>query len=211
MNRGLGIFAYKCGMTRFFTEDGISIPVTVVKLYKNYLLEIKNINDLYCLVKIAACPIKKKHLTKPLIGIYKKFGIENLKYIKEFHVKKTYITKYNINSELSINFFEKGESLNIIGTSKGKGFAGVIKKHNFKTQRTTHGNSLSHRVPGSIGQCQDPGKVFKGKKMAGRLGTDKITIKNIKIVNIYSDSNTLLLKGALPGSPGNKIIIKKIN
>ena len=209
MINGLGIFAYKCGMTRFFTEDGLSIPVTVVKIYKNYLIDIKKINDTHCLIKVAACAIKRKHITKSLAGLYKKLCIENLKYINEFCVESKHLKNYNIGNELQINIFEKTEKLNVIGITKGKGFAGVIKRHNFKSQKASHGNSLSHRAPGSIGQCQDPGKVFKGKKMAGRLGNDKITIKNIEIINIYSDINVILLKGALPGAKGNKIILKK--
>lgn len=206
---GLGVFAYKCGMTRFFTDTGISIPVTVVKLYKNYLLEIKNKTATHCSIKIAACPIKKKHISISLEGFYKKLGFENLKYLNEFYIKKDHIKKYEVGAELPITIFEQFEKLNVIGITKGKGFAGVIKKHNFNAQRATHGNSLSHRAPGSIGQCQDPGKVFKGKKMAGRLGCDKMTLKNISIINIYTNLNVLLLKGALPGYPGNKLILKK--
>ena len=206
---GLGIFAYKCGMTRFFTETGVSIPVTAVKVYKNYLLEIKHTTNTSCRIKIAACPVKKKHIQNSVIGFYKKYGLENLKYLNEFCVKKDSVKNYPIGTELSINIFNVAQKLNVIGISKGKGFAGVIKRHNFNSQRATHGTSLVHRAPGSIGQCQDPGKVFKGKKMAGRLGCDKITLKNISIINIYYDLNVILLKGSIPGYPGTKIILKK--
>lgn len=207
--KGLGVFGYKCGMTTFFTENGKAIPVTVIKLYKNYILEKKDINEHQCKLKIAACSIKNKKLSNSIQKIFKNLNIENLKYIKEFYVNKNLIKEYNVGNILNINLFNKNDKLNITSISKGKGFSGVIKRHNFSAQRASHGNSLSHRVPGSIGQCQDPGKVFKGKKMAGRLGGKNVTIKNINIINIYNNDNILLLKGSIPGPTGNKIIINK--
>ena len=156
------------------------------------------------------CPVKSKTLPKSLIGIYNKLNIENLKYIKEFTTNKDTLKDYKIGDVISISLLQDNDTVNITGVSKGKGFAGVVKRHNFKTQNATHGNSLSHRAPGSIGQCQDPGKVFKGKKMAGRLGAEKTTIKNLSIIKIYSDINVILLKGSTPGFTGSKIILKKI-
>ena len=204
------LFAYKCGMTQFFTDTGLAMPVSVIKLYKNYIIDIKIKNKDNLTVKIAACPVKSKTLPKSLIGIYNKLNIENLKYIKEFTTNKGTLKDYKIGDVISISLLQDNDTVNITGVSKGKGFAGVVKRHNFKTQNATHGNSLSHRAPGSIGQCQDPGKVFKGKKMAGRLGAEKTTIKNLSIIKIYSDINVILLKGSTPGFTGSKIILKKI-
>lgn len=204
------VFAYKCGMTQFFTPTGIALPVSVIKVYDNYIIDIKEKEKDILNVKIAACHAKSKSLSKSIIGLYKKIGIENLKYIKEFTVKKEYLNGYNVGDIIPVSLFHENDILNIIGTSKGKGFAGTVKRHNFSMQRATHGNSLSHRVPGSIGQCQDPGKVFKGKKMSGRLGGENTTIKNISIVKVYNDMNVILLKGGTPGFTGNKIILKKL-
>lgn len=191
----IGIFGYKCGMSTFFTSTGDAIPVTIIKIYKNYIIEKKTNKNLKNSIKIAAC--EKKNTKK-------------LKYIKEYTINNNNELNLNIGDEISSDYFKINENVIITGISKGKGFAGVIKRHNFNAQRATHGNSLSHRVPGSIGQCQDPGKVFKGKKMAGHLGTDKVTIKNIKIIDICNDLNAIIIKGSVPGSNGSQLIIKKI-
>ncbi len=203
------IIGYKCGMTTYFTENGNEIPVTIIKIPKNNVLEIKNEKENISSIKIGIEKIKEKNLKKPLAGIYKKYKTENFKFIKEIRVNKIYLEKYNIKSEISINIFKENETINVTALSKGKGFAGTIKRHNFKSQKASHGNSLSHRVPGSIGQCQDPGRVFKGKKMSGHLGVDKITIKNIIIIKIYENINAVLLKGSVPGANGTKITLKK--
>lgn len=207
---GIGLIAYKCGMTRFFTSEGISIPVTVVKVYSNYIVGIRAVDDEVCSVKISAGFVRKDKVIKPILGFYKSIGIESLKYMCEFRVLKSYVKNYSIGDEVPISMFNVLDKINVVGISKGKGFAGVIKRHNFSAQRASHGNSLSHRAPGSIGQCQTPGRVFKGKKMAGRMGNSQVTMCNIEVVNIYSDLNAILLKGAIPGAPGNKIILKKI-
>lgn len=207
---GMGLVAYKCGMTRFFTSDGLSIPVTVVKVYSNYVVGIRVIDDNFCSVKISAGFIKKKKVIKPIKGFYDSIGIESLKYMYEFCVLKNCIKDYSIGDELSISMFNILDKINVVGMSKGRGFAGVIKRHNFRSQKASHGNSLSHRAPGSIGQCQTPGRVFKGKKMAGRMGNSKVTVRNLEIINIYSDLNVVLLKGAIPGASGNKILLKRI-
>lgn len=197
----IGIFGYKCGMSTFFTNTGDAIPVTIIKIYKNYIIDKNKNKNLENIIKIAACEKKKNFKNKTLKN--------NLKYIKEYKIDQSKEINYNIGDELSSNFFSINENIIITGTSKGKGFAGVIKRHNFNSQRATHGNSLSHRVPGSIGQCQDPGKVFKGKKMAGHLGVNKVTIKNIKIIDICKDLETIIIKGSIPGCNGSKVIIKK--
>jgi len=207
---GIGLIAYKCGMTRFFTSDGLSIPVTVVKVYSNYIVGIRVINDKFCLIKISAGFIRKDKVTKPVMGFYKNLGLDSMKYMCEFRISKNLIKNYSVGDELPLSIFSVLDKVNVIGISKGKGFSGVIKRHNFRSQKASHGNSLSHRAPGSIGQCQTPGRVFKGKKMAGRCGNSRITVRNIEVVNIYSDLNAILLKGALPGAPGNKIVLKKI-
>lgn len=206
---GINLIAYKCGMTRFFTQEGISIPVTVIKLYKNYITEIKELNNEELSIKISACSVNEKKIKKPIKGFYKKAGINGCKYIKNLIIKKKEIEEYKKEKILPISIFKKDEIINVTGISKGKGFAGTIKRHNFKSQKNSHGNSLSHRVPGSIGQCQTPGKVFKGKKMSGRMGNKNVTIKNVKIINIYNDLKAILVKGAIPGANGGKIILKK--
>ncbi|HIH2763467.1 MAG TPA: 50S ribosomal protein L3 [Candidatus Azoamicus sp.] len=206
---GFEIIAYKCGMTRFFTTEGFSIPVTVIKIYNNYIMNIKKLNETYSSVKIYACTIKEKKTTKAIKGIYKKAGISACKYMKNFLIKNEEIKGYEEGKNIPISILNNAEIIDITAKSKGKGFAGAIKRHNFRSQKASHGNSLSHRAPGSIGQCQTPGKVFKGKKMAGRLGYTNITIKNIKIINIYNDLNAILVKGSIPGANGGKVILKK--
>lgn len=208
---GFKLIAYKCGMTRFFTAEGLSIPVTVIKIYNNYIMNIKKINQNYSSVKISACSTKEKHTKKPINGIYKKAGITACKYMKDFLITNEEIKGYEKGKSIPISILNKEEIIDITATSKGKGFSGTIKRHNFKSQKASHGNSLSHRAPGSIGQCQTPGKVLKGKKMAGRLGNSNITIKNIKIINIYNELNAILVKGSIPGANGGKVILKKNN
>ncbi|HIH2763149.1 MAG TPA: 50S ribosomal protein L3 [Candidatus Azoamicus sp.] len=208
---GFKLIAYKCGMTRFFTPEGFSIPVTVIKIYNNYIMNIKKINDKYSSIKISACNIKEKKAKKPIKGIYEKAGINTCKYMKNFSIKNEDIKNYTEGKNIPISILNKDEIIDITAMSKGKGFAGTIKRHNFRSQKASHGNSLSHRAPGSIGQCQTPGKVFKGKKMAGRLGNTNITIKNIKIINIYNELNAILVKGSVPGANGGKVILKKNN
>ncbi len=205
----VSFFAYKCGMTRFFTSDGLSVPATIVKVYTNYIVGIRSINNNSCLVKISAVDNKKK-CNKSISGFYKSIGINNLKYMLEFVIGKNEVSDYSVGNKLNFSMFNISDKINVMGISKGKGFAGVIKRHNFSSQRATHGNSLSHRVPGSIGQCQTPGKVFKGKRMSGRMGCSKVTVKNIEILNLYDDLNIILLKGSIPGACGTKIVLKKL-
>lgn len=204
----LSLIAYKCGMTRFFMDDGISIPVTVVKLYDNYVIDIKEMNNSICLIKTAGI-LTKKTQNKSLSAFYKKINVPNLKQILVFKTLKINLNNYKIGDKININVLNNVNKINVTGISKGRGFSGVIKRHNFKSQKASHGNSLSHRAPGSIGQCQTPGKVFKGKKMSGRMGCSTTTILNIEIIKIYSDLEIIILKGSIPGSLGNKIILKK--
>lgn len=208
---GLTILGYKCGMTRFFTPEGLSIPVTLIKIYDNYIIDIKKKNELHSYVKISACNVKASKKNKPINGIYKKKGINTYNYMTTFLIKNNQLDEYVKEKSIPISIFSISEKIDITSTSKGKGFSGTIKRHNFKSQKASHGNSLSHRAPGSIGQCQTPGKVFKGKKMSGRLGNSRTTIKNIKIITIYENLNTILVKGSIPGANGNKIFLKKSN
>jgi large subunit ribosomal protein L3 len=205
----LNVIGYKCGMTRFFNSNGLSLPVTVVKVYINHVIELKKNND-GLIVKIAAYEYKnEKNLNKSIIGFYKKLGVKNFKYIHEFRINSKISEDFFLGKILNANMFNIADKIDISGISKGKGFSGVVKKYNFKTQNASHGNSLSHRAPGSIGQCQTPGKVFKGKKMPGQLGNFKTTIKNIEIMHIYKDLDVILLKGSIPGSAGSKVFLKK--
>lgn len=201
------IMAYKCGMSRSFTKEGLSIPVTIIKIFSNYITGIRKLNEEKKLIKISACEIKK-NTNKPLSGIFKKLKIPNLKYTSEYKININ--ENYSIGEKIKISIFNISEKINITGITKGKGFSGVIKRHNFKSQRASHGNSLSHRAPGSIGQCQTPGRVFKGKKMPGRLGNKLITTKNLEIINIYENLDIMIIKGSVPGSIGSKILLKKI-
>lgn len=195
-------------MTSFFTSDGVSYPVTAVKIYTNYVVDVKSFDSNVSSIKISAGVVNKKRVVKSIVGFYSKIGIECLKYMIEC---KVYTDKfgYSIGDILPLSFFNVSDKIDVIGLSKGRGFAGVIKRHNFKSQGASHGNSLSHRVPGSIGQCQTPGRVFKGKKMPGRMGNTRVTSKNISIVNIYSDLSVILLKGSIPGATGSKVVLRK--
>lgn len=204
------LMAYKCGMTRFFTKDGLSIPVTIIKVYSNYIVGIRHLENDCFLIKLAANPTKKR-INKSIESFFKKNNIPNFKYIFEFKIKNIKNDEYSIGDKFSVSIFKISDEINISGISKGKGFTGVIKRHNFRLQRASHGNSLSHRAPGSIGQCQTPGRVFKGKKMSGNMGNKKVTILNNEIVEIYNDLDVIVLKGSVPGPIGSKLILEKKN
>lgn len=201
----LFILAKKICMTSVYYK-GEFIPVTIIHVYNNYILNIKKINSEYMNIQTIVQKIKIKNISKPCIGYYKKYKIKPGIIIKQYKIRTNIFNK--INKSLDISFLQNYNYVNVISTSKGKGFAGVIKRHNFKSQRKTHGNSLSHRVTGSIGQNQTPGKVFKGKKMPGHMGNKKNTIKNLKIIKIYKDKQLLLVKGSISGPNNNNILIK---
>ncbi|MEK7678558.1 MAG: 50S ribosomal protein L3 [Deltaproteobacteria bacterium] len=206
---GLSLVGVKCGMTGFFEDTGVLVPVTVIKVFVNYVIGIKTLSkDGYCAVKIASILVKEKKLPKSLSVIYKKLGIDYCKYISEFKINESEINGYFVGKKLDVNLFSSINQLNVCGITKGRGFTGVIKRHNFKSQRASHGNSLSHRAPGSIGQCQSPGRVFPGKKLPGRYGATSVTIKNLDVVKIYLDKGIILLKGAVPGFRGSKVFLK---
>ncbi|WMC18762.1 MAG: 50S ribosomal protein L3 [Enterobacteriaceae bacterium PSpicST2] len=201
----IGLIGKKIGMSRIFNKNGFSIPISIIKIENNYVTQIKNIiKDGYNAIQIVT-GYKKKH-NKSEIGHLKKSGINQGLKLFEFRISKK--KKINLGEKINLNIFLNIKVVDITGISKGKGFSGTIKRWNFNSQDNTHGNSLSHRVPGSIGQNQTPGKVFKGKKMAGHLGNKRITIQNLKIVKIDIIKKILFIKGSIPGSIGNDIIIK---
>ncbi|MBT7408863.1 MAG: 50S ribosomal protein L3 [Methylococcales bacterium] len=204
---GIGLVGKKCGMTRVFKEDGCSIPVSVIKIDNNRVSQIKTIeNDGYNAIQVAYGD-KKNNLTKSRIGHIKKAGLDSASGLYEFRVTSSEVDSYEIGSAIDGTLFELGSKIDVIGITIGKGFAGGVKRHNFKMQDATHGNSLSHRAPGSIGQCQTPGRVFKGKKMAGHMGARKNTIQNLEVVRIDLENGVLLVKGAVPGSKGSRLIV----
>ena len=222
----IGLVGHKRGMTRVFTEDGRSIPVTVVEVQPNRVVQVKTKdNDGYPAVQVTYGKERRQSLVnKPTAGHYKRANTAAGAGLCEFRIDETELAHYiqasapnaddtpadtaTLGSALTVNLFNEGQFVDVTGTSKGKGFAGVIKRHNFHMQDATHGNSLSHRAHGSIGQCQTPGRVFKGKKMAGQMGNKQKTSQNLSIVSIDAERNLLLIKGAVPGAPNGRVVIK---
>ena len=199
-----GLIGKKIGMTRVFNENGQSIPVTVLKIETNIVSMIKTIkSDGYSALQISSNEQKETKVNKSKLGHFKKNNITPQKDIKEFRVKDT--SGIEIGQKFEAGHFKEGAFVNVRSRSKGKGFAGTIKRHNFKGKDATHGNSISHRTPGSTGQCQFPGRVFKGKKMAGQMGDVMVTRKNLQIVKIDTDKKLILVKGAVPGFKGRLV------
>lgn len=205
----IGLIGKKCGMTRVFTEAGDSIPVTVINVSPNKITQIKTVDsDGYLAIQVTFGSKKPSRVNKPLTGHFAKAGVEPGECLWEFRLEnENEMAELKIASELTVDLFTPGQFVDVRGVSKGKGFAGVIKRHNFSMQDATHGNSLSHRVSGSIGQRQTPGRVFKGKKMAGRMGGENCTVQNLQVVKIDKERNLLLIKGAVPGAPGGRIVV----
>ena len=201
----IGIVGIKRGMTRFFTEDGVSIPVTVIEATPNRITQVKSVDtDGYTAIQVTAGTVKASRVKKPAAGLYTKSSVEAGRGLWEFRTDDTALT---VGDSLSVQAFTEGQKVDVCGRSKGKGFAGVIKRYNFQMQDATHGNSVSHRAPGSIGQCQTPGRVFKGKKMAGHMGAARVTTQTLEVVKIDQENNLLLIKGAVPGSKGGDVIV----
>jgi large subunit ribosomal protein L3 len=196
-------------MTRVFTEDGISVPVTVIEVKPNRVTQVKSKEiDGYRSVQVTIGSRRASLVNKPVAGHYAKSGVEAGEGLWELRLADGAGEDLETGSELKVDMFEAGEMVDVTGTSKGKGFAGVIKRHNFAMQDATHGNSLAHRAPGSIGQCQTPGRVFKGKKMAGHMGVEKVTTQNLQVVRVDAERNLLLIKGAVPGAAGGIVMIR---
>jgi large subunit ribosomal protein L3 len=205
----LGVIGRKRGMTRVFTEDGISIPVTVVEVEDNRVTQVKELKgDGYRAVQVAAGTRRANRVTKPMAGHFAKAGVEAGRTLREFRLGEGEGEGLEAGSQIKVDIFEAGQKVDVAGISIGKGFAGVIKRHNFRTQDATHGNSLSHRAPGSIGQNQTPGRVFKGKKMAGQMGNKNRTVQNLEIVRVDAERNLLLIKGAVPGAKGGDVVVR---
>lgn len=203
----IGLVGKKLGMTRIFTEDGVSIPVTVIEIEANRVTQVKSLeNERYRAVQVTTGAKKANRVTKPEAGHFAKSGIEAGRGLWEFRLPED--QEFTAGQEISVEIFADIKKVDVTGTSKGKGFAGTVKRWNFRTQDATHGNSLSHRVPGSIGQNQTPGKVFKGKKMAGHLGDERVTVQSLDVVRVDAERNLLLVKGAVPGATGGNLIIK---
>lgn len=205
----LGLIGRKCGMTRIFLEDGAVVPVSVIEVVNNKITQIKDMaTDSYYALQVAygvkraslISKSKSAHLAKaqcaPCVGLH------------EFRLQDAAPDTYKLGDELTVDLFSAGQFVDCTGISKGKGFAGGVKRHNFKTQDATHGNSVSHRAPGSTGQCQTPGRVFKGKKMAGHMGVDKVTVQNLVVHSVDVDRRLILVKGSVPGFVNGYVVLR---
>jgi len=196
-------------MTRVFTEEGDSLPVSVIEVRPNRVTQIKSDEtDGYRSVQVTAGNRRASLVNKPATGHFTKAGVEAGVGLWELRLPENEGEELEMGSELKVDMFEAGEMVDVTGTSKGKGFAGTVKRHNFHMQDATHGNSLAHRAPGSIGQCQTPGRVFKGKKMAGHMGDERVTTQNLEVVRVDAERNLLLIKGAVPGAAGGTVMVR---
>ena len=203
----IGVVGRKSGMTRIFTDDGVSIPVTVIEVDPNRITQVKNVEtDGYSAVQVTVGSRRASRVTKSEAGHFAKANAEAGRNL--FELRNDAQEAFEVGSSITVSGFAEGQIIDVTGTSKGKGFAGGIKRWNFGMQDATHGNSRSHRVLGSIGQCQTPGRVFKGKKMAGHLGAERVTVQNLVVVRVDAERNLLLVKGAIPGAPGGDVFVR---
>ena len=203
----LGLVGRKVGMTRVFSDDGVSIPVTVIEVEPNRVAQIKTVEtDGYTAIQVVTGSRRANRVTKPMAGHYKRAGVEAGRGAWEFRVDS--VEEIELGSEFKVDLFEQGQIVDVSGVSKGKGFQGGVKRHNFRMQDATHGNSLSHRANGSIGQNQTPGRVFKGKKMSGHMGAENTTTQNLEVVKVDAERNLLLIKGAVPGAKSGDVIVR---
>jgi large subunit ribosomal protein L3 len=203
----VGLIGRKAGMTRIFTEDGVSVPVTVIEVDPNRVTQVKTADqDGYAAIQVTTGTVKANRLNKPEAGHFAKANVEAGRGLWEFRLSGD--EEINVGTLLTVERFEAGQKVDVSGQSKGKGFQGGIKRWNFSMQDATHGNSLSHRAPGSIGQCQTPGRVWKGKKMAGHMGAERVTVQTLEVVRVDAERNLLLIKGAVPGATGGDVIVK---
>ena len=204
----LGLVGRKCGMTRVFTEDGVSVPVTVVQIDSNRVSQVKGLEiDGYRAVQVAAGEKKSSKVNKAMAGHYASANMTAGRGLWEFRLNDGEGEDLQVGSELALDIFSDGQLVDVQGTSIGKGFQGGVKRHNFQMQDATHGNSISHRSNGSIGMCQTPGRVFKGKKMSGHMGAVTVTTQNLTIHSIDAERNLILVKGAIPGAKGGDVIL----
>ena len=205
----MGLVGRKCGMTRVFAEDGVSTPVTVIEAQPNKITQVKTIeNDGYRALQVSAGSRRASRVVKPAAGHFAAAKVEAGDLMMEFQLDDADEGEFEAGNELKVDLFKEGQKVDVIGTTIGKGFAGAIKRWNFSMQDATHGNSLAHRAPGSIGQNQTPGRVFKGKKMAGHMGNVQRTVQNLVVVRVDVERNLLLIKGAVPGHAGGKVVVR---
>jgi large subunit ribosomal protein L3 len=204
----MGLVGRKVGMTRIFTDEGDSIPVTVLDVSNNRVSQVKNQEaDGYCAVQIVCGTRRASRVTKPLAGHFAKAGVEAGSVLREFRVSAEEAAGFAPGAQLGVDLFKVGQRVDVAGTSIGKGFAGVIKRHHFSSNRASHGNSVTTRAPGSIGQAQDPGRVLPGKKMPGHLGNKHRTAQNLEVVRVDAERKLLLVRGAVPGHAGSAITV----
>jgi large subunit ribosomal protein L3 len=205
----IGLVGRKCGMTRVFTDDGVSIPVTVIEAQPNRITQVKTVDtDGYRALQVTTGSRRASRVSKSAAGHFAAAKVEAGDITREFRLDDADEGEFAPGNELKVDLFAAGQKVDVVGTSIGKGFAGTVKRHHFSMQDATHGNSLSHRAPGSIGQNQTPGRVFKGKKMSGHMGSVRRTVQNLEIVRVDSERNLLLIKGAVPGHSGGSVIVR---
>ena len=205
----LGLVGRKVGMTRVFTEQGVSVPVTVLEMSPNRVTQVKSKDtDGYSAVQVTFGQKKANRVNKAEAGHFTKAGVEAGRGLHEFALTEEKLAELKVGDEVTVAIFEAGQFVDVTGTSKGKGFAGTIKRHNFGSQRASHGNSRSHRVPGSIGMNQDPGRVFPGKRMAGQYGNTTATVQRLEVVRVDAERNLLLVKGAVPGAANGDVVVR---
>jgi large subunit ribosomal protein L3 len=205
----IGLVGRKAGMTRIFTDEGVSVPVTVIEVEPNRVSQVKTLAAQgYRALQVTTGTRRASRVTKPLGGHFAKAGVEPGRGVWEFRLGDDEGTGIEVGSELRVDMFSAGQKVDVTGTTIGKGFAGGVKRHNFRMQDATHGNSLSHRAPGSIGQNQTPGRVLKGKKMAGHMGNTQRCAQNLEVIRVDIERNLLLVKGAVPGSRGGDLIVR---
>ncbi|TQV65318.1 MAG: 50S ribosomal protein L3 [Halothiobacillaceae bacterium] len=205
----LGVVGRKVGMTRVFDDAGLSVPVTVIEVTPNRVTQVKTLeSDGYSALQVTVGVRRATRVTSAAAGHFAKAGVEAGRGLWEFRVGEDVLSQYEAGAQISVEMFESGQAVDVTGQSIGKGFAGTVKRHNFRTQDATHGNSRSHRVPGSIGQRQTPGRVWKGKRMAGHMGDERVTAQNLTVVRVDAERGLLLVKGAVPGSDGGDLIVR---
>jgi large subunit ribosomal protein L3 len=204
----LGLVGKKCGMTRVFNADGTATPVTVIEVSPNRVTRVKSdVSDGYSALQVTFGGKKSGAVNKAEAGEFAKAGVEAGIGLLEFRLAEGQLGEFKVGDQLTVAMFAEGQFVDVSGVSKGKGYQGTVKRWNFRTQDATHGNSLSHRAPGSIGQRQTPGRVFKGKKMSGHMGADNVTVQSLQVVKVDADRNLILVKGAVPGAAGNKVVV----
>lgn len=209
LGRSLGLVGRKAGMTRVFNEAGETVPVTVIEALPNRITQVRTIEtDGYHAVQVAFGDRKPSRLSKPLAGHYAKVKVAPGQSLVEFRLSGEGEAEYAPGNELKVDMFEAGQVVDVTGTTTGKGYAGVMKRHKFGGLPSSHGVSVSHRSPGSIGQRQTPGRVFPGKRMAGRMGNERRTIENLEVVRVDAERNLLLIRGAVPGAPGGQVLVR---